>query len=101
MERYNHKNSYNRKRNFHEATSSGYVWHLKETLDVTPNLKCLVVRSATSYSNISKKCLLSLLEKLVIMTYPRQLLNKRFELFCKCRHEIKYLLKNFRVNVKE
>ena len=39
---------------------------------------------------------------MVIITYPRQheLLNKRSELFCKCRHENKYLLKNFRANDK-
>ena len=41
-------------------------------------------------------------EELVIVTYPRQheLLNKRSELFCKYRHENKYLLKNFRANDK-
>ena len=99
---YNHKKSFNRKRYSHEMTLSSYVWHLKETLDVTPNLKWSVVRCATPYSNISKKCLLCLYEKLVIITYPRQheLLNKRSELFCKCRHENKYLLKNFRANDK-
>ena len=39
---------------------------------------------------------------MVIITYPRQheLSNKRSELFCKCRHENKYLLKNFRANDK-
>ena len=99
---YKHKNSFKHKRYSHETTLSSYVWHLKETLDVTPNLKRSVVRCATPYSNISKKCLLCLYEKLVIITYPRQheLLNKRSELFCKCRHENKYLLKNFRVNDK-
>ena len=97
---YNHKKSFNHKRYSHETTLSSYVWHLKETLDVTPNLKWSVVRCATPYSNISKKCLLCLYEKLVIITYPRQheLLNKRSELFCKCHHENKYLLKNFRAN---
>ena len=53
-------------------------------------------------SNISKKCLLCLYEKLVVITYPRQheLLNERSELFYKYRHETKYLLKNFRVRVR-
>ena len=37
---YNHKKSFNHKRYLHEATLSGYVWHLKKTLDETPNLKC-------------------------------------------------------------
>ena len=99
---YNHKKSFNRKRYSHETTLSSYLWHLKETLDVTPSLKWSVVRCATPYSNISKKCLLCLHEKLVIITYPRQpeFLNKRSELFCKCRLESKYLLKNFRVNDK-
>ena len=37
-----------------------------------------------------------------ILTYPKQHehLNKRSELFCKCRHENNYPLKNFRVNDK-
>ena len=99
---YNHKKSLNHKRYSHETTLSSYVWHLKETLDPTPNLKCSVVRCPTRSSNISKTCLLCLYEKLVIITYPRQheFLNKLLELFCKCRHENKYLLKNFRVNDK-
>ena len=44
---YNHKKSFNHKRYLHETTLSSYVWHLKETLDVTPNLKRSVVRCAT------------------------------------------------------
>ena len=83
---YNHKKSFNH-------SHSSYVWHLKETLDVTPNLKQSVVRCSTPYSSISKKALLCLYEKLVVTAYPRQheLLNKRSELFCKYRHESKQL----------
>ena len=100
---YNHKKSFNHKRYLDETTLSGYVWHLKETLNVTPNLEWSVLRCATPYSDISEKCHLCLYEKLVIINYPRQykLLNKRSELFCKCHHENKYVLKNFRVNGKE
>ena len=77
------------------STTKCYVWHLKEALDVTPNLKRSFLRN-------SKNCVLCLYEKLVIMTYPRQheLFNKQSELFCKFRNEDKYLLKNFRVNDK-
>ena len=83
--------SLNHKQYSHEKTLSR---PLKWTLDVTPNLKWSVVRCTTPYSNISKKCLLCLYEKLVIITNPRQheLLNKQSELFCKCRHENNYLL---------
>ena len=79
----------------HEKPLSSYAWHLKELLDLTPKLKWSVVRGATPYLNISKKCFLCLHEKLIIITYPRQrkLLNKRSELLCKCRHENKCLLK--------
>ena len=91
---YNHKKSFNYKRYSHNTTLSSYVWHLKKTLDVNPNLKWSVVRCTTPYSSISKKCLVCLYKYLVIITYPRrqhELLNKRSQLFCKCRHENKYL----------
>ena len=44
-------------------------------------------------SNITKKCLLCLHEKLEISNYPNQeeLLNKRSELVSKCHHVNKYL----------
>ena len=41
---YYHKKSFNQKQYSHEMTLSSYVWHLKETLDVTPNLKWSEVR---------------------------------------------------------
>ena len=49
-----------------------------------------------------KKHRLCLYEKLVIVTCPRQheLFNNQSELFCKCRLENKYLLKNSRANDK-
>ena len=64
--------SFNQKLHSPETTLSNYMWHLKETLDITHNLKWLVVRYATLYSNISKKFLLCLYEKLVFIIYPRQ-----------------------------
>ena len=52
------------------------------------------------YSNITKRCSLCLHEKLAIITYPYpdELLNRRSELVTKCRHENKFLLKNFNSN---
>ena len=41
---YNHKKSFSYKRYSHETTLSSYVWYLKETLDVTPDLKLSLVR---------------------------------------------------------
>ena len=59
-----------------------------------------VLQTAKAYSNITKRCSLCLYEKLAIITYPYpgELLNRRSELVTKCRHENKFLLKNFNSN---
>ena len=59
-------------------------------------LKWSLVKSVPSYSNISKKCLLYLNEKLEIVNFKDldHLLNKCSELISKCRHANKYLLRN-------
>ena len=79
---------------------SSYMWHWKSLSSETPNLKWSVLRCISSYSNISKKRRLCLYKKLKIVTYHNQqeLLNKRFELLCKCRHANKFLLKNYAGN---
>ena len=99
---HNHKKLFNNKRYSHETTLSSFAWHLKKTLGVTPNMKWLVLRCSTPYSNISKDFIFILYEKLVFITYPTQheLLNKLSEIFWKCRHENKYLLKYFRATRK-
>ena len=52
------------------------------------------------YSNISKRCLLCLTEKVVIATYENleELLNKRSELMAKSHHNNKFLLSNYKSN---
>ena len=64
------------------------------------SLKRSVVKSFPGYSNISKMCLLCLLEKFEILNYPNQeeLLNKRSELISKCCDADKYLLANYKSN---
>ena len=100
---YNHKLIQYHKWHSYKTTFLSYVWHLKKILDEAPDLKWSVVRCVTPYSNISKKYLLCLHEKLVIINYPKEneLLNKRSKLFCKYRLDNKYLLKNVGVNDKE
>ena len=52
------------------------------------------------HSNITKSCMLCQHEKFEILTYPNQdeLLNKRPELVCKCRHDNKYWLSYDKAN---
>ena len=94
---YNHKLSFKYKRYSNKTTLSSYMWHLKSVSSDTPNLKWFVLRSIPPYSDISKKCLLSLYEKLEIVTYENQkeLLNKGSKLLSKCGHVNKFLIKNY------
>ena len=90
----NHKLSFKNKVYPNKTTLSSYVWHLKSVSVETSNLKWSVLRCISLYSNISKKCLLRLYQKLEIVTYQNQkkLLNKKSDLFCKCRHASKFHL---------
>ena len=83
-----------------KITLPKYVWEQKQGHNVTPSLKWYIVKSVTSYSNITKSCMLCLHKKFEILTYPNQdeLLNKRSKLFFKCRHINKYLLYNYKAN---
>ena len=91
---YNHKLSFKHKTYSNKTTLSSYMRHLKGFSSEIPNLKWSFLRCIPPYSNISKKSLLYLYEKLEIVTYHNQketyhnqkeLLNKRSELLCKCQ----------------
>ena len=97
---YNHKKLIKNKSYRNDTTLSNYLWNLREKHNVFPTLKWSVVKSVPGYSNISKRCLLCLTEKVLIATYenPEELLNKRSELMAKCRHDNKFLLTNYKSN---
>ena len=97
---YNHWMSFNNKGHSTDTTLSKYVWEIKRKLKIMPSLKWYIIKSVPAYSNISKKCQLCLQEKFEILNYPNpnELLNKRSELFSKCRHVNKFLLSNYKPN---
>ena len=86
---YNYKQSFKDKKLKNGKTLSSYLWDLKENHNQIPKLTWSIVRFAPGYSNISKRCLLCLHEKLLILNYhnPAELFNKRSELMMKCCHE--------------
>ena len=73
---------------------------MRKIKNVASALTWEVLRTAKTYSNITKRCSLCLHEKLAIITYPYpdEIINRRSELITKCRHENKFLLKNFNIN---
>ena len=91
----NYTKSFRHKRYSEEATLSKYIWEIKKEYNEMPTLKCSIVKPVPSYSNILEKCLLCLHERPETVNFEDQdhLLNKRFELICKCWHANKYLLR--------
>ena len=85
---YNHRKSFNNEGSSTDTTVSKYIRELKETSNSSPTLAWSIAEKVPPYSNISKKCLLCLHQKLEIINYPRpeELLNKRSELISRCRH---------------
>ena len=97
---HNHAKSFRNKRYTNDTSRSKYIWEIKEKHQENPSLKWSVVKTVPAYSNIVKKCLLRLHEKLEIVHYPHpeELLNKRSELVSKCRHARTYLSNNYKAN---
>ena len=98
---YNHRQSFKDKKHKNDTALSSYLWDLKENHNQISKLTWSIVRFAPSYSNSSKRCLLCLHEKLLILNYhnPIELLNIRSELMVKCCHVNKFLLRNYEGNV--
>ena len=97
---YNHTMSFRNQKRKNDKALSTFLWKLKKSTKETTKLTWSVLKVVPAYSNISKRCLLCLNEKLLIATYPdqKQLLNKRSELIAKCRHENKFFLINYKTN---
>ena len=70
----------------------------KRNFKFKPDSSMSIAKKVPPYSNISKKCLLCLHEKLEIINYPgpEELLNKRSELISKCWPANKFLLYNYK-----
>ena len=97
---YNHNTSFKNESKRNDTTIAKYVWDLKLKHNVTPTLKCHILKYVAPYSNITKKCRLCLQEKFEILSYPNldELLNKRSEFVSKCRHVNKFLLASYKAN---
>ena len=96
---HNHTKSFRNKRYEKDTALSTYIWTLKNN-NITPTLTWSILRRVPAYTNVTKRCLLCLHEKLAIVTYSNayELLNKRTELILKCQHATKYILSNYDTN---
>ena len=92
-----HKTSFKHESHKNDTRLASHVWEMREKLDETPTLKWSIIKTAPTYNNRSKRCILCLNEKLAIATFSDEmnLLNKRSEMFQKCRHENAYSLDRY------
>ena len=91
----NHLTSFKYKKYENRTELSTYIWKLKHKGE-TFRISWSILRRASAYSSLSKRCNLCLMEKLMILSEDRStLLNKRSELVSKCRHQNKFALSNF------
>ena len=67
----NHRKSFNNEASANDTTLSKYICELKETLNSSSILVWSIAKKVPPYSNIYKRCLLCLYEKLEIINYPR------------------------------
>ena len=96
----NHIKSFNSETSENGTTFLKYIWELKETSNANRTVVWSIARKVPPYSNIPRKCLLCLHEKLEIINYPRpdDQLNIRFELIYKYHPANKFLLRNHKTN---
>ena len=67
-ERYaNHVKSFRHSKYSRDTRLSTYLWKLKDTDNQMPKLQWSVMKKSSAYSNISKRCMICLNEKLAII----------------------------------
>ena len=94
-----HKSSFNTPSKKSATTLAAHVWSMKE-IHKDPDPKWSIIDKSPPYSHGTRRCPLCVTEKYHITFSNLNLLNQRSEIAQKCRHENKYLLKNFKSWIK-
>ena len=86
----NHKTSFENPDKRNTTELSKYIWQLKKEKGRF-SIKLSILKQTPSYRSVAKNCDLCLQEKLHILKGDKtKLLNKRCELFSKCRHRKRF-----------
>ena len=90
----NHKLSFKYKTHANKTILSKYIWDLEENKR-EHKVEWSIVKRAKPYSSDNQICSVCSAEKMVILSANKKLLlNKRYELISKCRHENKFYASN-------
>ena len=91
---YNHNQSFKHPKKRHATELSKAVWKEKDR-GLSPKITWQITKQASAYSSGARSCNLCLEEKLAILKADlRTNINKRSEMFNKCRHRSKFKLSN-------
>ena len=92
----NHNLSINHEKHSAKTTLSKYAWELIRPVKlISQSSRWSVLKRASAYKASATQCNLCLAKKFCILTADKQsLLNRRLELFSKCRHENKFYAAN-------
>ena len=92
----NHQKSFNDKKYEKDTCLSEYIWALKDQ-GKDYSIKWSVVKRVGAWNSVKGRCGLCTAEKVEINCFKKKniLINKRFDLVSKCRHQNKYLLSRF------
>ena len=92
----NHNKSFNNRQYEKDTCLSEHIWGLKDQ-GRDYNIKWSVVKRVGAWNSVTGKCGLCTAEKVKINCFEQKeiLINKRFDLVSKCRHQNKYLLSNY------
>ena len=89
----NHKKSFRHRQNKKDTALFKYIWELK-TKHTEHQIRWPIAQKSSGYNLVRKSCNLCLL-LLCNFSDKNRLINKRLDLVSKCRHENKYMLKNY------
>ena len=94
-ELYQHRHDFKNKNKMESTELSKHIWELKKN-NKNYEIKWKILRKVAKINNGNKMCRLCITEAMLIMRGKKDLLNKRKEIMNKCRHENKFLLKNWK-----
>ena len=93
---YNRRKSFRHRKNEKDPELFKYIWELKYK-HTEYQIRWSIARKSNRYNPVTKYCNLCLLETLLLCNFSEKsrLVNKRLDIVSKCRHENKYMLKNY------
>ena len=92
----NHKKSFRYRQNKKDTELSKYISELKEK-HAEYQIRWSIAQKSSGYNPVTKSCNLCILVKLLLCNFSdkTRLINNWLDLVSKCRHENKYMSKNY------